>query len=156
MEGRHSPTASHWRARYDTFKSANRQCGPIWRRHAAPVSPRVAPPAVRRRYTGADCLYDALYVSKCRSASEKGDAVGIGFTSFVTDMVLHPAYQQIIGLGPRAVPLLLCELAREPDHWFWALKAITGEDPVPPCSRGKLGEMTRAWLAWGKTQGYRW
>ena len=75
---RPSPTASHWRARYDTFKSANRQCGPIWRRHAAPVSPRVAPPAVRRRYTGADCLYDALYVSKCRSASEKGDAVGLG------------------------------------------------------------------------------
>ena len=39
------------------------------------------------------------------------------------------------------------ELRREPDHWFWALIAITGEDPVAPKDRGKLQEMTDAWLA---------
>lgn len=69
---------------------------------------------------------------------------------------MHSAYQQIIGLGPAVVPLLLAELDREPDHWFWALKAITGADPLPPDGRGRVGEMTQAWLRWGREQGYRW
>jgi hypothetical protein len=44
---------------------------------------------------------------------------------------LHPAYQEIIGMGEVAVPLLLAEMRREPDDWFWALHAITGAKPVP-------------------------
>ena len=68
----------------------------------------------------------------------------------------HPAYQAIIALGPEAVPLLLRELEREPDHWFRALSALTGADPVPPQSRGKLREMVEAWLGWGRAQGYQW
>ena len=46
------------------------------------------------------------------------------FVSSVTDMVTHPAYQQIIGMGKDVLPLILAELRREPDHWFWALQAI--------------------------------
>lgn len=68
---------------------------------------------------------------------------------------LHPAYQEIIGMGDRAVPLLLSELQREPDDWFWALHAITGAKPVPPASAGKLQAMAAAWLEWGKTHGYQ-
>jgi hypothetical protein len=76
----------------------------------------------------------------------------------VSDMVMHPAYQQIIGMGREAAPFILRELSREtePDHWFWALKAITGEDPVPPESRGQIFEMASAWLRWGREKGYRW
>lgn len=74
----------------------------------------------------------------------------------VTDMVMHPAYQRIIGLGPRAVPLILAQLEREPAHWFWALHAITGADPVPTESQGRLREMSDAWIAWGRKQGYKW
>jgi hypothetical protein len=77
-------------------------------------------------------------------------------TASISDIVLHPAYQQIIGMGPEAVPLLLRELERKPDHWFWALKAITRKDPVPPDSRGKLREMTSAWIRWGRENGYVW
>lgn len=76
-----------------------------------------------------------------------------GPTSSLTEMVTHPAYQEIIGLGREAIPLLLRELQREPDHWFWALKAITGVDPVPPEARGKIQEMARAWLRWGREHG---
>ena len=78
------------------------------------------------------------------------------FVSTVHEMVMQPAYLQIIGMGPVAVPLILKKLAAEPDHWFWALRSITGEDPVPEESRGKLGEMSKAWLEWGKRQGYEW
>jgi hypothetical protein len=67
---------------------------------------------------------------------------------------LHPAYQEIIGMGKSAIPLLLAELRREPDDWFWALHAITGAQPVPAESRGNLKAMADAWLKWGSDQGY--
>jgi hypothetical protein len=63
----------------------------------------------------------------------------------------HPAYQGIIAMGPAVVPLLLRELEREPDHWFRALHALTGADPVPVASRGKIREMASAWLQWGRS-----
>lgn len=80
----------------------------------------------------------------------------VRFASSVTEMVLHPAYQRIIGMGTAAVPFLLREIERRPDHWFWALTAITGADPVKPEHRGKLREMAQTWLKWGKEQGLRW
>jgi hypothetical protein len=76
------------------------------------------------------------------------------FTSSVTKLVMHQAYQQIIGMGPAAIPLILRELQRNPDHWFWALTAITGENPVEPEDAGHLQAMTRAWLQWGDKRGY--
>jgi hypothetical protein len=53
-----------------------------------------------------------------------------------------------------AVPLLLEELQRDPDQWFWALEAITQENPVPPQAAGKVRPMAEEWVAWGKRQGY--
>jgi len=61
-------------------------------------------------------------------------------------MADHPAYQEIISLGEAVVPLLLREVAREPDHWFSALKAITGANPVSPSDRGHIDKMAAAWL----------
>lgn len=72
----------------------------------------------------------------------------------VQRMVLHPAYQRIIGLGLPVVPFILGELKKRPDHWFWALNAITGENPVPKEAEGNIEEMTQAWLAWGREKGY--
>lgn len=66
----------------------------------------------------------------------------------------HPAYQEIIRMGQDAIPLILRELARGPDHWFWALHAITGENPVPAEDTGRLGRMSQAWLRWGAAHGY--
>ena len=62
------------------------------------------------------------------------------------------SYQAIIGLGPQAVPFILSELKNSkgaPDHWFPALAAITGENPVRPEDRGRIGAMAKAWLDWG-------
>lgn len=74
--------------------------------------------------------------------------------SSTTALAMHPDYQRIISFGWRAVPLILDELAQETDHWFWALKVITREDPVPPESRGRMQQMADAWLAWGRQKGY--
>ena len=75
------------------------------------------------------------------------------FESSSTKLFLHPAYQQIIGMGADALPLILDALSAEPDHWSWALKAITGEDPVPPEARGNLRRMAEAWLDWARRAG---
>lgn len=74
--------------------------------------------------------------------------------SSTTAIVMHPAYQRIIGMGKPALPLILRELSRELDHWFWALKAISGEDPVPIEHRGKMKQMAQDWLQWGHEKGY--
>jgi hypothetical protein len=77
-------------------------------------------------------------------------------TSLARDLIAHPAYLRIIGMGEDALPLILRELERELDHWFSALKAISDDDPVPPASRGKMREMADAWLRWGREKGYVW
>ena len=74
--------------------------------------------------------------------------------SSITEIAMHPAYQQIVGMGPIAIPFIMCELENRPAHWFWALKSITGEDPVPPEKRGRIGEMAKAWLSWGRKHDY--
>ena len=74
--------------------------------------------------------------------------------SSITEISMHPAYQQIIGMGQTVVPYILSELAKKPGHWFWALKSITGEDPVQEDQRGNLKKMTKLWLKWAKEKGY--
>ncbi|HEY8796270.1 MAG TPA: hypothetical protein VIO85_00245 [Candidatus Dormibacteraeota bacterium] len=63
---------------------------------------------------------------------------------------LHPAYLRIIGMGEKAVPLILTEMSRNGDHWFWALEAITGENPARDSRT--VPEATEAWLRWGKVR----
>ncbi len=79
-----------------------------------------------------------------------------GMLSVTSKISMHPAYQRIIGIGQPVVPLIMRELEREPDHWFWALSAITGANPVKPEQRGRLNQMAQAWIEWGKANGYRW
>ncbi len=70
---------------------------------------------------------------------------------FLTTRVTHWAYQRTIGLGPRVLPLILRELAREPDHWYWALNAISGEDPAEGVE--DFDEAAARWLEWGRAAG---
>ncbi|RUT09769.1 hypothetical protein DSM106972_002640 [Dulcicalothrix desertica PCC 7102] len=79
-----------------------------------------------------------------------------GMLSVTSKMSMHPAYQTIIKIGQPAVPLIMRELEREPDHWFWALTAITGANPVKEEQRGRLDQMAQAWIAWGRENEYKW
>jgi predicted transcriptional regulator len=79
-----------------------------------------------------------------------------GATSLARCMAEHPAYRRIVAMGDKAVPFILAELEREPDHWFVALHEITGASPVPAPRRGKLKEMPEAWISWGRKHGYHW
>ncbi len=62
----------------------------------------------------------------------------------------HPAYRQIIALGSAVLPYLLRDVEERQTHWFGALKAITGVDPVPMDQAGNIGLMAEAWLKSGR------
>lgn len=79
---------------------------------------------------------------------------GTALMSSVNLMAMHPAYQRIIGMGREAIPLILKELEKQPDHWFWALNAITGDNPVDLEDEGDIGKMSDAWLKYGKDKGF--
>jgi len=83
-----------------------------------------------------------------------------GHFSSLTRRIAHPSYLRIIGMAggregrsaDRTIErLLLLELQSEPDHWFSALTAITGEDPVRP--EDDFDEAVNAWLEWGRKKG---
>jgi hypothetical protein len=80
-----------------------------------------------------------------------------GARSSTTEILLAPAYQSIIGMGEKAVPLILAQLRSEgnqPDQWFWALQMLTGADPVQEEDEGNFRRMARAWLDWAAAEGY--
>lgn len=79
--------------------------------------------------------------------------------SFAGDLMRDPSYLRIVGMGQKAVPFILWRLqselrAGEPNQWFPALWAITGENPVPEQHRGKIREMAEAWIQWGIEEGH--
>ena len=79
-----------------------------------------------------------------------------GHMSSLRKAISHPSYLRIIGLanessGFELERLLLHELESEPDHWFPALTAITGENPIRP--EHDFDEAVAAWLDWGRAKG---
>lgn len=66
----------------------------------------------------------------------------------------HPAHYAIVGMGEPAVPLILARMQAQGGHWFIALHAITGANPVKPAERGNIKAMQDAWQEWGKLNGY--
>jgi hypothetical protein len=73
--------------------------------------------------------------------------------SRLSEIVLHPAYQQIIAMGSKAIPLILASLERQVDHWFWALKILNqGHDVAEGAET--MPAAAELWLKWGREQGY--
>jgi hypothetical protein len=75
------------------------------------------------------------------------------FHSSISAIVLDPSYQKIIGLGVAVVPFILQEMRKAPGHWYWALAAITQENPAEHASPGDIGAICDAWIQWGIRRG---
>lgn len=71
--------------------------------------------------------------------------------SVVSRKAMHRSYQQIIGMGTPALPMILTRLQSKPGQWFWALTAITGIDPA--LSEETVEGARVAWLRWGREHG---
>ena len=122
---------------------ASRQRTAIWKRRRAGMRFQT-----RRSHTASE----DLTASFAKLADEWRKETS--HISSVETIAMHPAYQRIIGMGPAALPLILKEMARETDHWFWALHAITGENPIPEEDAGYMDRMTQAWLNLGHKRGW--
>jgi hypothetical protein len=82
-----------------------------------------------------------------------------GISSSITEAAMMPSYQKIIGMGETVVPLILRQLrseGNEPDQWFWALRVITGANPIRPEDQGNFRKMADAWLKWGEAERNAW
>jgi hypothetical protein len=74
--------------------------------------------------------------------------------SSTASKITHPTYRRIVEMGWRAVRLLLPELERNPEHWFWALTEITGEDPVEHEHTGNLAAMAEDLQTFARKKNY--
>lgn len=77
-----------------------------------------------------------------------------GHLSSPEQIAVHDAYQHIIGMGDKAVPLILNDLRTRGGFWFWALGAITNASPAPDAAAGDMFAIRDAWLTWGRQRGY--
>jgi hypothetical protein len=76
--------------------------------------------------------------------------------SNISQLIGHPAYQEIVAMGDSALPLILEDLEQEPDFWFSALRQITGAEPVQAEDSGKMQVMAQRWLDWARREGIQW
>jgi len=77
-----------------------------------------------------------------------------GHKSKFYNSYMNKNYQKIMVLGADVVPVILEELQKEPDHWFWALEIISGENPVEDNHVGQFELMVNDWIEWGKNKRY--
>ena len=66
----------------------------------------------------------------------------------------HSAYQEIIDMGNPALPFIFEDMQENGGWWYPALRAITGDNPVPRDARGNRTLNDEAWLRWGQDHGY--
>ncbi len=96
----------------------------------------------RSTLTGVEAIFEDL-VDQWRRET--------GHSSILQDIIFHPTYLRIIGLGEPALPLLLRELQQRPSHLLVALQSIARENPVRPGA--SLKQAIEDWLAWGRAKG---
>jgi hypothetical protein len=76
------------------------------------------------------------------------------YLSSSTQMTAHPAYEELIALGPAALPFLFGDLELTGDgHLSKAFSALTGAHPVAAEDRGNIRKIADAWLRWGRENG---
>lgn len=65
-----------------------------------------------------------------------------------------PDFQGILALGEDIVPWLVEDQLNNHVHWFDALEAITGAQPVPEEHYGDIDAMAEDWRAWAMENGW--
>ena len=91
-----------------------------------------------------DTLHKELFVELANNWDE--ETMYISSCSVINSC---PSYLRIISYGTQALPFIFEDLkTRRHRHWFAALKAITGIDPIPTGMWGKIAGMTEVWIEW--------
>lgn len=73
--------------------------------------------------------------------------------SSLSDIVSSPHFDEIVGMGRDALPMIFAEIERKPSFIFIAAKRITGVNPVLETSIGRVDLMCADWLRWANAEG---
>ena len=76
------------------------------------------------------------------------------FFSNSNEIINNSAYKSIIGMGKKTIPWIIRDLKKSNNHWFFALKEITGINPVNPENYGKINDMKNDWIVWAEKNNY--
>ena len=139
-EGRHDYSeAMYWENdRQREIRLLDQMLNETWHQHVHGISQRVQRrPRLERQF---DTLADEWRRETAHLSS-------------LTRKITHPSYLRIISLGRDVLPLVLRRLEHEPAYWFVALRALTGQDPVPADTAGNFRATKEAWLEWGRASG---
>lgn len=102
---------------------------------------------IRKNLVNASVEDQFIYLTK----SWKNETM---MSSITADKIKNLNYQTIIGLGvtfkEKIIYLILMDLEEDVEYWHYALKSITGDNPVPKGMANDLDTVRRYWLAWGK------
>jgi hypothetical protein len=78
-------------------------------------------------------------------------------SSSLTVICGNEHYKGIIRLGRLVVPLIMEDLKKGPNHWFIALREITGEQPhIPDEDAGRIRKIGDLWLKWWEEHELTW
>jgi len=72
------------------------------------------------------------------------------FFSSISEITNNAAYRSIIGLGKDVLPFIIEDLKTNDNHWFYALEALTGKNPIKENHKGIVMLMKNDWLEWAK------
>ncbi len=72
------------------------------------------------------------------------------FSSSIHEIINNSAYRSIVGLGKDVIPFIIDELKKEDNHWFYALEALTGQNPIKKEHRGFIKLMKSDWIEWAE------
>lgn len=72
------------------------------------------------------------------------------FSSSINEIVNNSAYRSIINLGGDVLPMIINDLKTTGNHWFYALEAITGHNPIKAENKGIVSLMKNDWIEWAE------
>lgn len=77
------------------------------------------------------------------------------FMSSLGKQFTHPAYVRIMAMGIEGIPLVLSEMQKSQDNWFYALKFMAGDEGKDVAAEIEDFESAKAaWLEWGYSKNY--
>src|SRR5947209_27453 len=74
------------------------------------------------------------------------------FSSNLSHYLDHPAYRELVALGPEAVPIIMDHYRRDDLPWEFVLQEITGVRMIDDLSAYNPTEVRQRWLDWWADQ----
>jgi hypothetical protein len=76
----------------------------------------------------------------------------VRFSSQLEHYLDHPAYHQLVALGPPAIPFIMERYQADPLPWGFVLQAITGIPMIADPNDFSPAEVKQNWLRWWHEQ----